>query len=94
MKNLLEEYPLFHVDAVDSIRDVLAGSAQLFPDKTALQDLNNTPIPQLTFSMLHQYVLRFGEALRKLGVRTVYNGGLPTLPALRLIWSWCRLTQS
>lgn len=69
MKTLLEDYPLYPVDQVDTVRDMLDRSARLHPGRTALQDLNKTPIPELTYSMLHSYVLRFGAALRALGVK-------------------------
>jgi long-chain acyl-CoA synthetase len=69
MKNLLEEYPLHQVEAVNSLRDMLARSAQIHPDKTALRDLSKTPISDLTFSLLHQYVLRFGKALLEMGLK-------------------------
>ncbi|OYW04773.1 MAG: AMP-dependent synthetase [Acidobacteria bacterium 37-71-11] len=68
MKVLNEEYPLFPVPHLDSLQDLLRGSAQRHGTKLALEDLNETPIGRLTFQELADTVARFGRALRRVGL--------------------------
>lgn len=60
---------LYDVPHIGSLRDMLIKSAQKYPDKLALEDLNDTPIPSVTYSQLLKNVLKFGTALRNLGVK-------------------------
>lgn len=57
------------VPEINSIQDMLLLSSDKYADKLALQDLSNTPIPELTYSELLNKVLRFGNALKKLGLK-------------------------
>ncbi len=68
MKTLNEEYPLFEVPHLDSLQDLLRGSASRHPDKLALEDLNETPIMRVTHRELLDNVARFGQALRRVGL--------------------------
>lgn len=63
------DIPLFEVPHIDSIQQMLIGSARRFRDKLALQDLNETPIREVTYESLLDNVLRFGAALRDLGIK-------------------------
>jgi long-chain acyl-CoA synthetase len=47
---------------------MLIKSASRNQNKTALEDLENTPIKYLTFNQLLETVLKFGNALKKLGL--------------------------
>ncbi len=68
MRTLNEEYPLFEVSHLDSLQDVLRGSASRHGGKLALEDLNETPIPRVTYRELLENVARFGQALRRVGL--------------------------
>jgi len=68
MKALNEEYPLFQVPHLESLQDLLRGSAERHGMKLALEDLNETPIRRLTFQELLDRVVRFGRALRRIGL--------------------------
>jgi long-chain acyl-CoA synthetase len=68
MKTPNEEYPLFPVPQLASLQDVVRGSAARHGDKLALEDLSETPIPRVTYRELHESVLKFGQALRRIGL--------------------------
>jgi long-chain acyl-CoA synthetase len=68
MKTLTEEYPLYEVPHLDSLQDVVRGSASRHGDKLALEDLNETPLRRLTYRELRDNVVRFGLALKRLGL--------------------------
>lgn len=59
---------LYQVPHIDSIQDMLVKSAARYGDKLSLEDLKETPIPKVTFNALLKNVLRFGTALRELGL--------------------------
>ncbi len=63
------DFPYYKVPFVASIQEMVINSARTFKDKTALEDLNNYPIATATFSQLLNYTVRFGKALRKLGLK-------------------------
>ncbi len=63
------DIPLFEVPRIDSIQDMLLGSARRFQDKPALQDLNETPIREVTYRSLAENVLRFGAAMLNAGIK-------------------------
>ena len=64
-----KEIKYYEVPFIASVREMLFRSAGEFPDKTALEDLSNTPIRKLTYRQLLDKVLRFGNALRQLGLQ-------------------------
>ncbi len=63
------DLPLHDVPHIDSIQDMLLGSARRFQNKLALEDLNETPISSVTYAGLLENVLRFGAALKSLGIK-------------------------
>ena len=65
MKNQIKH---FNVPQIESVSDMLFKSAESFSSKLALEDLTNTPISKVTFNELLQNVLKFGNALTKLGL--------------------------
>ena len=62
MRTLNEEYPLFPVPQISSLQDMVRGSALRHPDNLALEDLNETPIPRVTYRELKEKVVAFGQA--------------------------------
>ncbi len=63
------DIPLFKVPHIESVQEMVVISARRFKDKPALQDLNETPIREVTYESLLENVLRFGAALKNLGIR-------------------------
>ena len=63
-----KELKLYDVPRINSIQDMVLHSAKNFGPKLALEDLNDTPINKLTFRDLLENVLKFGSALRELGI--------------------------
>ncbi len=59
---------LYEVPEVKSIQEMVVRSANVYGDKLALEDLNNTPIPRVTYRELLDYILKFGAGLKKLGL--------------------------
>ncbi|MBW7888805.1 MAG: AMP-binding protein [Bacteroidetes bacterium] len=56
------------VPSISSLQDLLLQSARTYSDKLAMEDLNDTPIPRVTFHSLLKHILKFGAALKKLGL--------------------------
>ena len=59
---------LFKVPEITSIQDMLIKSAEKHKNKIALEDIAPTPIPKLTYAQLLDYVLKFGNAFKNIGV--------------------------
>jgi long-chain acyl-CoA synthetase len=68
MKTPNEDYPLFPVPQLSSLQDVVRGSASRHAEKLAMEDLNETPIPRVTYWELYGNVVKFGQALRRAGL--------------------------
>lgn len=60
---------LAKVPTITSLQDMVLQSAQRYNSKLALEDLTNTPISKVSYSELLENVLKFGSALRKLGIK-------------------------
>lgn len=60
---------IFDVPHITSIQNMVVHSATHYGDKLALEDLNDTPLPRLTFTALLKNILKFGTALKKLGLK-------------------------
>ena len=64
-----KEIKHYNVPKISSIQDMVIKSAKNYGTKLALEDLNDTPINKLTFRELLENILRFGSALRELGIK-------------------------
>lgn len=64
-----KEIKLYEVPHIESIQDMILQSAKKYGAKLALEDLNDTPIKKVTYSELLDYILRFGNALKELGLK-------------------------
>jgi long-chain acyl-CoA synthetase len=60
---------LFEVLQIDSIQDMLIKSAERYKNKICLEDLTNYAINKATYSELYNYILKFGSALQKIGIK-------------------------
>ncbi len=56
------------VPTINSIQEMVLHSARVHGRKLAIEDLKDTPIPRLTYASLLSHVLKFGTALRNLGL--------------------------
>lgn len=66
---MVKKYALYDVPKISSIQDMLLRSANEYPDKIALEDLTEYPIPKVTYKELRDFVFRFGKALNELGLK-------------------------
>ncbi|MCK9408898.1 MAG: AMP-binding protein, partial [Bacteroidetes bacterium] len=60
---------LYPVPAISSLQEMIIKSANTYGDKLALEDLNETPIPRLSYSAVMKQILKFGAALQSLGLK-------------------------
>ena len=59
---------LYSVPHIDSVQDMVIKSAATHGDKRALEDLKETPIPRVSYTSLLRNILKFGMALRQIGI--------------------------
>ncbi|HXG00287.1 MAG TPA: AMP-binding protein [Bacteroidota bacterium] len=69
MKTINRDYPYYDVEPISTLGEMLTRSVEKYPNKLALEDLNPTPIPRVTYRELYDHVLAFGAALRRLGLK-------------------------
>jgi len=81
---------LYHVPKVHSIQDMIFQSAKKYEFKLALEDLNNTLIKKVTYGELADYILRFGNALTKIGLKE--RAHIALIGENRVQWSISYLT--
>lgn len=60
---------LFEVPQIKTIQELLLNSASVYQDKLAMEDLTETPISKVTYNELLKNVLKYGSALKKLGLK-------------------------
>jgi long-chain acyl-CoA synthetase len=60
---------LYDVPKITSLQDMVLQCARKYSDKIALEDLTPNPISSVTYSQLLDNILRFGQALRDLGLQ-------------------------
>ena len=83
--------PLNVVPSVTSIQDMILRSARVYGDKIALEDLKEYPIPRLTYSALLRNILKFGVALRAMGIKE--RSHVAVIGENRVQWSLAYLTS-
>lgn len=81
---------LYPVPSITSVQDMVLRSARVYGEKIALEDLKDYPISRLTFVSLLRHVLRFGSALRALGIKE--RSHIAVLGENRVQWSLSYLT--
>ncbi len=64
-----KELKLYDVPKIESIQEMVLNSAKEFGSKLALEDLNATPISKVTYDELLDHILKFGSALKQLGIK-------------------------
>jgi long-chain acyl-CoA synthetase len=80
----------FDAPYIASVQEMLINSALKFNDKLAMEDIKTTPIQRLTYSELLNTVLRFGKALKKLGLKE--RSHIAVIAENRVQWSVSYLT--
>lgn len=78
------------VPSISSIQDMIIRSASVYRNKLALEDLNKTPINRVTYSELMNYILQFGSALKKLGIKE--RSHIAVISENRVQWAISYLT--
>jgi long-chain acyl-CoA synthetase len=81
---------MYQVPTISSLQDLVVRSARVYGEKVALEDLKDTPISRLTHASLLRHVLKFGEALRKLGLKE--RSHIAVLGENRTQWAVAYLT--
>lgn len=85
-----KELRLFDVPKIQTIQEMVLASAKKFSTKIALEDLNPTPINKVTYRELLEYILKFGSALRKAGIKE--RSHIAIIGENRVQWSISFLT--
>lgn len=79
------------VPQVHTIQDMILQSTRKFSTKIALEDLNQTPINKLTYRDLLENILKFGSALKDLGIKERTH--IAIIGENRVQWSLAYLTS-
>ncbi|MGA9119477.1 MAG: AMP-binding protein [Bacteroidota bacterium] len=83
--------PVFYdVPTITSIQDLVLRSARVHGEKLALEDLKDTAVNRLTYGALLRMVLKFGSALRKLGIKE--RSHIAIISENRVQWGLAYLT--
>lgn len=88
---MVKEYPRYVVPSITSIQDMLLRSARVYGDKLALEDLAETPISNVSFKQLHDYVIRFGKSLLEIGIKE--RDHIAVISENRVQWSLTYFTS-
>ncbi|HEY9164668.1 MAG TPA: AMP-binding protein [Candidatus Kryptonia bacterium] len=81
----------FDVPRINSVQHMLLESARRYGQKLALEDLNDTPIGRLSFQGLLDNVLRFGTAMRSIGIKE--RDHIAVIGENRVQWALAYLTS-
>ncbi|MFA6438423.1 MAG: AMP-binding protein [Bacteriovoracaceae bacterium] len=83
---------LYPVPAISSLQEMIIKSANTYGDKLALEDLNETPIPRLSYSAVMKQILKFGAALQSLGLKE--RSHIAVVGENRVQWALSYLTAA
>jgi long-chain acyl-CoA synthetase len=81
---------LYNPHKINSIQDMLIQSASRHQNKIALEDLANTPIQRVSYNQLLENVLKFGDAIKRLGLNE--KAHIAVISENRVQWSITYLT--
>ncbi|HEX2962635.1 MAG TPA: AMP-binding protein [Ignavibacteriales bacterium] len=85
-----KELKLYNVPRIESVQEMILQSARKYENKLALEDVGNTPISRLTYGDLLEKILRFGSALKKMGIKE--RSHIAVISENRLQWALSYLT--
>ncbi|MBI2427615.1 MAG: AMP-binding protein [Ignavibacteriales bacterium] len=83
---------IYNVPSITSLQDMVIQTSQRYGDKLALEDLNDTPIPRVTYSAMMKQILKFGTALRNLGIKE--RSHIAVIGENRVQWALSYLTMT
>lgn len=86
-----KELKLYDVPRINSIQEMVFNSAKSYGPKLALEDLNDTPINKITFRELQENILKFGSALKELGLKE--RAHIAVIGENRVQWALAFLTS-
>jgi long-chain acyl-CoA synthetase len=78
--------------AIRNLQEMMLRSARLYGDRLALADLRQTPLPRLTYGALLEHILKFGSALKGLGIKE--RSHVAVIGENRVQWSLSFLTAA
>ena len=90
VKTINEQYPLFDVENIATLQDVIVKSAAKFGNNLALQDLKPTPIQSLTYNDFLNAIKDFGSSLLRAGVEE--HAHIAVISENRVQWTLAYLT--
>ncbi|MEW5799346.1 MAG: AMP-binding protein [Bacteroidota bacterium] len=80
------------VPTITSLQDMIIQTSQRYGNKLALEDLNDTPIPRMTYAAMMKQILKFGTALRDLGIKE--RSHIAVIGENRVQWALSYLTMA
>ncbi len=81
---------VFDVPKILSVQEMILRSSEVYKDKLALEDLQNYPISKVTFAELKENILKFGKAIKALGLSE--RNHIALIGENRVQWSISYLT--
>ncbi|MBI9071659.1 MAG: AMP-binding protein [Melioribacteraceae bacterium] len=66
---MMKKLKLHDVPKIETIQDMVFNSVDSYNEKLALEDLSKTPISSVTYGELFNNILRFGNALKSIGLK-------------------------
>lgn len=90
-EKMSKNFKLYDVPKIDSIQSMLINSKKTFPQRIALKDLAETPIPELSYFELFNTILKFGAALKNLNIEERTHIGI--IGENRVQWAVAYLTS-
>ncbi len=86
-----KELKLYSVPRIESVQDMILQSTKKYKSKLSIEDLNKTPIQKVTYEELLDNILRFGSALKKIGIKERTH--IAIIGENRVQWSISYLTS-
>jgi long-chain acyl-CoA synthetase len=80
------------VPTITSLQDMIIQSSNRYGEKLAMEDLNDTPLPRLTYAALMKQILKFGTALQSLGLKE--RSHIAVIGENRVQWAVSYLTMA
>lgn len=87
---ILKNYKLYKVPQISSVQDMLIKTVNKYGDKLAVEDIAVNPISKASYKELLDYTLKFGNALKNLGLKE--RSHIAVIGENRLQWGIAYLT--
>ncbi|HZW40503.1 MAG TPA: AMP-binding protein [Ignavibacteriaceae bacterium] len=86
----MKNYKLYKVPQISSVQDMLIKTVNKYGDKLAVEDIAVNPISKASYKELLDYTLKFGNALKNLGLKE--RSHIAVIGENRLQWGIAYLT--